>query len=127
MRRDANGVPRDTWHLVLVSYFMLGVGSLLVWNAFITALDYFAVLYPGQSISTLIPAVYTPGNLASLIIMLCVPFRIDHSLLIRTGFTCCLATLSIAILLNRYATSHPFEPASASYLMPQCFTNNNAA
>lgn len=100
------GLPRDECHFVLAAYFVLGVGSLLVWNAVITALDFFEMLYPpafldGFRFSTLMPVVFTPANLASLVVMLCVPFRMDHSLIIRVGFAFCLATLAMAIGVDR--------------------------
>ncbi|CAO2829244.1 unnamed protein product [Amaranthus hypochondriacus] len=45
-----NNIPRDTFNLAYIIYFILGTGYLLPWNAFITAVDYFQYLYPDCSV-----------------------------------------------------------------------------
>ncbi|PNX99401.1 equilibrative nucleotide transporter 1-like protein [Trifolium pratense] len=42
--------PQDKYHLAYITYFILGFGYLLPWNAFITAVDYFSYLYPQASV-----------------------------------------------------------------------------
>ncbi|XP_058294941.1 equilibrative nucleoside transporter 2 isoform X3 [Hylobates moloch] len=44
--------PRDSYHLVGISFFILGLGTLLPWNFFITAIPYFQVRLAGASNST---------------------------------------------------------------------------
>jgi equilibrative nucleoside transporter 1/2/3 len=39
--------PKDNYNIAYVVFFALGAGLLLPWNAFISAVDYFQVLYPG--------------------------------------------------------------------------------
>lgn len=39
--------PRDSYHLVGVSFFILGLGTLLPWNFFITAIPYFQMRLAG--------------------------------------------------------------------------------
>ncbi|XP_035119287.1 equilibrative nucleoside transporter 2 isoform X7 [Callithrix jacchus] len=44
--------PRDSYHLVGISFFILGLGTLLPWNFFITAIPYFQARLAGDSNST---------------------------------------------------------------------------
>lgn len=39
-------VPKDHYNLAYIIFFILGAGILLPWNSFISAVDYFDVLYP---------------------------------------------------------------------------------
>ena len=42
--------PQDDWNLIYVSLLLAGVGFLLPYNSFITAVDYFLDKYPGSTI-----------------------------------------------------------------------------
>ncbi|XP_030667122.1 equilibrative nucleoside transporter 2 isoform X2 [Nomascus leucogenys] len=44
--------PRDSYHLVGISFFILGLGTLLPWNFFITAIPYFQARLAGASNGT---------------------------------------------------------------------------
>ncbi|GLJ31218.1 hypothetical protein SUGI_0625910 [Cryptomeria japonica] len=44
--------PKDSFNLAYLSYFTLGAGFLLPWNAYITAIDYFSYIYPGKQKSS---------------------------------------------------------------------------
>ncbi|GAB1302022.1 Equilibrative nucleoside transporter 2 [Apodemus speciosus] len=44
--------PRDSYHLVGISFFILGLGTLLPWNFFITAIPYFQGRLAGTNSST---------------------------------------------------------------------------
>ncbi|GLT53865.1 hypothetical protein SLA2020_271040 [Shorea laevis] len=51
--RDGNDhqqQPRDTYKIAYIIHFLLGAGNLLPWNALITAVDYFAYLYPTKHV-----------------------------------------------------------------------------
>jgi equilibrative nucleoside transporter 1/2/3 len=47
---DVPGAPEDVGNRVYWICFVLGAGILFPWNAYITAVDYFEVLYPGRHI-----------------------------------------------------------------------------
>jgi hypothetical protein len=51
-------------------YFLLGSGVLAPWNAFITAADYYAAVFPGRHVDRLFTAAYLPACLAMLALML---------------------------------------------------------
>eukprot|EP00240_Pyramimonas_obovata_P009636 CAMPEP_0118940042 /NCGR_PEP_ID=MMETSP1169-20130426/30472_1 /TAXON_ID=36882 /ORGANISM="Pyramimonas obovata, Strain CCMP722" /LENGTH=100 /DNA_ID=CAMNT_0006884435 /DNA_START=531 /DNA_END=830 /DNA_ORIENTATION=- len=51
-------------------FLLLGVGFLLPWNAFITAIDYFELLYPGNHADRVFSVSYMLPNLACLTLML---------------------------------------------------------
>lgn len=63
-------VPDDAFHFAYVIFFTLGIGFLLPWNAFITAVDYFSYLYPDESIDRVFAVVYMLVALVSLLAIL---------------------------------------------------------
>lgn len=50
--------PKDSYNLAYTSYYILGVASLLPWSAFISAVDYFAYLYPDARVDRIFTLVY---------------------------------------------------------------------
>lgn len=50
-------------------FFLLGTGFLLPWNAFITATDYFALLYPSQHVDTVFSVAYMIPNVTLLLLL----------------------------------------------------------
>uniref|UniRef100_A0A8C0ZWU9 Equilibrative nucleoside transporter 2 n=2 Tax=Castor canadensis TaxID=51338 RepID=A0A8C0ZWU9_CASCN len=46
------GAPQDSYHLVGISFFILGLGTLLPWNFFITAIPYFQERLAGVNSTT---------------------------------------------------------------------------
>ncbi|KAL3501200.1 hypothetical protein ACH5RR_035649 [Cinchona calisaya] len=63
-------IPKDSFHLAYVIYFILGTGYLLPWNAFSTAVDYFSFLYPGASIDRTFEVVFTAIDLLFILLIL---------------------------------------------------------
>jgi equilibrative nucleoside transporter 1/2/3 len=49
-----------------VCYFILGIGILMPWNAFITAADYYEQVFPGKHVDRLATVFYLPSNLLAL-------------------------------------------------------------
>ncbi|ESQ28183.1 hypothetical protein EUTSA_v10018596mg [Eutrema salsugineum] len=61
--------PSDSFHLAYIIYFTLGVGFLLPWNAFITAVDYFSYLYPSTAVDRIFAVVYMLVGLIGLLVI----------------------------------------------------------
>lgn len=67
--RGAGQPPEDAFLLAYAVYFILGAGFLLPWNAFITAVDYFAYLYPGANVDRVFAVCYMLLGLLSLLLI----------------------------------------------------------
>jgi len=63
-------IPKDTFHLAYIIYFTLGLGFLLPWNAFITAVDYFSYIYPDVSVDRIFSVAYMVVGLACLVVII---------------------------------------------------------
>ncbi|CAH9089502.1 unnamed protein product [Cuscuta epithymum] len=63
-------VPRDTYRLAYTIHFLLGAGSLLAWNALITAVDYFEYCYPGLHVEKVFSVAYMSSSLATMVMVL---------------------------------------------------------
>jgi equilibrative nucleoside transporter 1/2/3 len=70
---DSNDGPVDTGYIVYISFFVLGVGVLFPWNAFITAATYFGSRFCGtdheKSFEDDVGSAYMAANLAVLILV----------------------------------------------------------
>ncbi|KAL1215351.1 Equilibrative nucleotide transporter 1 [Cardamine amara subsp. amara] len=55
---STNKTPTDSFHFAYIIYFTFGVGFLLPWNSFITAVDYFSYLYPSTAVDRIFAVVY---------------------------------------------------------------------
>ncbi|XP_019157927.1 PREDICTED: equilibrative nucleotide transporter 8 [Ipomoea nil] len=56
----------DTYKVAYIIHFLLGAGSLLPWNALITAVDYFGYCYPGRHVEKVFSVAYMSSSLAVL-------------------------------------------------------------
>ncbi|KAE9609723.1 putative equilibrative nucleoside transporter [Lupinus albus] len=61
---------RDTCRVAYIIHFLLGVGNLLPWNAFITAVDYFDYLYPTNHIEKVFSVAYMVSSVVVLLVMM---------------------------------------------------------
>lgn len=87
--------PRDPFNISFLIFFCLGAGLLFPWNAFITAADYFAALYPGSHIESIFPVAYMIPELLTLIGLLLFAKRDTSEARIAYG----LATYLVLILV----------------------------
>ncbi|MCI10012.1 equilibrative nucleotide transporter 8-like, partial [Trifolium medium] len=61
---------RDAYRVAYIIHFLLGAGNLLPWNAFITAVDYFAYLYPTKHIEKVFSVAYMVSSVLVLLVMI---------------------------------------------------------
>ncbi|XP_021760788.1 equilibrative nucleotide transporter 8-like [Chenopodium quinoa] len=61
---------KDTYKIAYILHFFLGAGNLLPWNTFITAIDYFAYLYPTKHVERVFSVAYMTSSLIVLLLMI---------------------------------------------------------
>jgi equilibrative nucleoside transporter 1/2/3 len=86
-------------------YFLLGCGFLAPWNAFITAVDYFAAVFPGRHIDRLFTVAYLPPCLISLVLFTVYsPPSSLHARILAgyIGFTIILLAVPLVSLPSRW-------------------------
>ncbi|WCJ38410.1 equilibrative nucleotide transporter 1 [Euphorbia peplus] len=88
-------IPKDTFHFAYIIYFSLGVGFLLPWNAFITAVDYFDDIYPGVSVDRIFAVVYMLVGLCCLLVIVFYAHVSDAYVRINVG----LVLFAVALLV----------------------------
>ena len=64
-REDA---PEDHKNVAYWSCVALGAGILFPWNAWITAVDYFEMTYPGRHVDRVFPVLYFFPNVCALLV-----------------------------------------------------------
>ncbi|KAL5998508.1 Epsin-1, required for endocytosis and actin patch assembly [Asimina triloba] len=89
-------IPKDSFNLAYIVYFSLGAGFLLPWNAFITAVDYFAYIYPDTSVDRVFALVYMLIALLSLLLI--VGWAHKSSSFLRINIGLALFVLSLLVV-----------------------------
>ncbi|XP_031477679.1 equilibrative nucleotide transporter 1 [Nymphaea colorata] len=103
LNRVTSRVPEDSFHLAYISYFVLGAGFLLPWNAFITAVDYFTYLYPEVSIDRVFAVTYMLVCLAFLLLIIAFfTQRSTASFRINAGLLFFLVSLLVIPLMDAF-------------------------
>ncbi|CAL0304355.1 unnamed protein product [Lupinus luteus] len=95
-------IPEDKYHFAYSIYFMIGLGYLLPWNAFITAVDYFSYLYPDVSVDRIFALVYMLLSLIGIFLIILYTHKSDPFLRINLGFALFLLSLLIVPLLDAF-------------------------
>ncbi|KAI5352368.1 PREDICTED: equilibrative [Prunus dulcis] len=95
-----NKIPNDSFHLAYIIYFTLGAGYLLPWNAFITAVDYFAYLYPDESVDRIFAVAYFVVGLVCLLIIIFYAHKSDAYVRINVGLGLFVVCLLIVPLMD---------------------------
>ncbi|XWS34822.1 hypothetical protein CRYUN_Cryun21dG0070200 [Craigia yunnanensis] len=92
--------PEDKFHLAYIIYFTLGVGYLLPWNAFITAVDYFSYLYPEASVDRVFAVVYMLIGLVCLLIIVFYAHKSEAYVRINVGLGLFVVALLVVPVMD---------------------------
>ena len=110
--------PRDTYKIAYILHFLLGAGNLLPWNAFITAVDYFAYLYPTKHVEKVFSVAYMSSSVLVLIVMLSNwgewSQRLNFRLRMNLGFSMFVISLMVAPVID-WTWSN--EPTNGAYVV----------
>lgn len=92
--------PDDAFHFAYIIFFTVGLGFLLPWNAFITAVDYFTYLYPEASVDRVFAVVYMLVALASLLVVIFCSRKSDAAVRINLGLALFIAALLVVPVMD---------------------------
>ncbi|KAB1998329.1 hypothetical protein ES319_D12G081500v1, partial [Gossypium barbadense] len=92
--------PEDKFNLGYIIYFTLGVGFLLPWNSFITAVDYFSYLYPEASVHRVFTVVYMVVGLACLLVIVFYAHKSKAYMRINVGLGIFVVSLLVVPVMD---------------------------
>lgn len=92
----------DKFHLAYIIYFTLGVGYLLPWNAFITAVDYFSYIYPEASVDRIFAVVYMLIGLTCLVIIVLYSHKSEAYMRINVGLGLFVISLLVVPVMDAF-------------------------
>lgn len=95
-------VPQDKYDLAYIVYFTLGLGYLLPWNAFITAVDYFSYLYPDANVDRIFAVVYMLIGLIGIFLIILYSHKSHAYVRINVGLALFVVSLLIVPLLDAF-------------------------
>ncbi|OWM76055.1 equilibrative nucleotide transporter 1 [Punica granatum] len=93
-------VPADRFHFAYTIFFTLGLGFLLPWNAFITAVDYFTYLYPEASVDRVFAVVYMLVALFCLLLIILYSHKSDAYFRINLGLSLFVVALLVVPVMD---------------------------
>lgn len=98
-----NEKNRDGYRVAYIIHFLLGAGNLLPWNALITAVDYFAYLYPSKHIEKVFSVAYMSSSVLVLVVMMSWPRgwrKTSLRLRMNLGFSMFVLSLMVAPIID---------------------------
>uniref|UniRef100_A0A7S1SXV4 Equilibrative nucleoside transporter n=1 Tax=Tetraselmis chuii TaxID=63592 RepID=A0A7S1SXV4_9CHLO len=113
--------PKDKYNVTYWCYLFMGLGLLLPWNAFITAVDYFTALYPGQHVDRVIPVAYNVPNLLAMSATLPFSQSLGARLRIILGFSGFLAATIAIPVIDAIMLGGSREGTSSTYAITLFF------
>ena len=97
---EAEEEPADRWAACYLCWVFLGMGILFPWNAFITAVDYFGLLYPGRQVDRWFSVVYMAPNLVTEVVMVRFGQRVRAGTRVQVGFGAFAAALLVIPIID---------------------------
>ncbi len=98
---SATPEPRDDYNAAYSVFFALGVGLILPWNAFISAVDYFQVLYPDAHTDRVFALAYMFPCLFTLVYLTFYCRKFSASSRINGGLTLFLAAIVLIPIVDQ--------------------------
>ncbi|KAL5552904.1 hypothetical protein UlMin_040305 [Ulmus minor] len=95
-----NKIPQDSFHFAYIIYFTLGLGFLLPWNAFITAVDYFSFIYPDASVDRIFAVVYMLVCLVFLLVIIFYSHKSDAYVRINIGLALFVVSMLVVPVMD---------------------------
>ncbi|GMI99733.1 equilibrative nucleotide transporter 1 [Hibiscus trionum] len=92
--------PEDRFNLAYIIYFTLGVGILLPWNSFITAVDYFSYLYSEASVGRVFGVSYMVVGLFCLLIIVLYAHKSEAYMRINVGLALFVVSLLVVPVMD---------------------------
>lgn len=99
-QKQRSGPPKDTFNLTYCVFFLLGAGYLVPWNAFITAIDYFDLLYPTLPIDYVFTVVYMIPSCVCIFLLTFFGRRIPAALRVNVGLALFIAMLIVVPVMG---------------------------
>lgn len=96
-----NSPPPDTFHLAYIIYFTLGVGLLIPWNTFITAVDYFTYIYPSIPVDRVFTLAFIVVSIVFLLLIILIGQHSSAFLRINIGIGLMVLCLAIPLVVDR--------------------------
>ncbi|XP_024357825.1 equilibrative nucleotide transporter 8 [Physcomitrium patens] len=96
----AAAVPKDDYNIAYIIFFILGAGFLLPWNSFISAVDYFDVLYPNSHVDRVFSLAYMVPCFTFLLILTFYGQKYSSRLRINTGLFVFLAVFILVPVMD---------------------------
>ncbi|AEE27452.1 MFS transporter superfamily [Arabidopsis thaliana x Arabidopsis arenosa] len=91
---------RDAYRVAYVIHFLLGAGSLIPWNALITAVDYFGYLYPDKHVEKTFTVAYMSCSVLVLVLMMTWNTRMSYRVRMNLGFSMFIIAMMISPLID---------------------------
>ena len=108
MDADAAGAGagvEDAWNVAYSIYLLLGAGYLVPWNAYITAIDYFDLLYPNGQIGRVFSILYMIPAVLSILLLTVLGRNIPSHIRVNAGLVLFIAMLLLVPLMNIFFIS----------------------
>lgn len=117
--------------IVYYIFVLIGAGVLLPWNAFIMALDYFSLIYPGVPFGFLLPIVYDSATVVFFLVSIFyaerIPIRLRVFGFFALDFVCLVIVPVFAVLLKAGSLAISFVAVGATGAATAILTGSSIA